>query len=145
MSTSKKRSVLTRRAKNKPKPLERQPKMKTTKSRLETQGVHYRLIPVLLKWKISFSQYFLLCHLTATEHKTMTELSREMGCSTAAITSIIDKLEGLEYVTRVHDDNDRRKIFVHVTSKGRQFLASIEEKITGFLQEEATCQSRLVA
>jgi DNA-binding MarR family transcriptional regulator len=48
------------------------------------------------------------------------ELARESGLTTGAITAAIDRLEVAEYVTRVRDPVDRRRVLVKLTDKARQ-------------------------
>ncbi|TRM85727.1 MarR family transcriptional regulator, partial [Sulfolobus sp. E3] len=48
----------------------------------------------------------------------------------AGLTSIIDRLEEKNYVTRIRSEEDRRVIYVELTDKGREKLAQ-SRKIFG--------------
>jgi len=86
----------------------------------------------LARGKVSFPQYFLLGFLAAQKHLTMTEIAGKMGHTTAAATGLVDRLEKLGYVRRLHASNDRRKIDVQVTPAGLCLVAQIrEDMVTG--------------
>ena len=48
---------------------------------------------------------------------TAGDLARETGLTTGAVTSILDRLEGLGLVKRVRDTEDRRRVMVELTDK----------------------------
>jgi DNA-binding MarR family transcriptional regulator len=61
----------------------------------------------------------------------MTDIARKMGHSTAAATGLVDRLEKLGYVERMHAADDRRKVMVRITTKGLDLVS----KLRGALQE----------
>ena len=83
----------------------------------------------LNKGNISFPQFFLLTYLSSEEYLTMSDIAKKMGHSTAAATGLVDRLEKLAYVERVHGSEDRRKIMVRITSKGIQLVAKMRTEI----------------
>ncbi len=87
--------------------------------------------------EITYYQFFLLGRLE-TEILSMTEISKHTGHSTAAATGLVDRLEKLGYVQRVHDQEDRRKIFVHITRKGIQLVAAVKEEMVKTIKAMAT-------
>ena len=52
-----------------------------------------------------------------------------MGHSTAAATGLVDRLEKLGYVERIHAAEDRRKIMVRITHKGTELVAHMRKEI----------------
>ena len=54
----------------------------------------------------------------------MTEIANKMGHTTAAATGLVDRLEKLGHVRRLHAQEDRRKILVQITTTG---LALVQE------------------
>ena len=56
----------------------------------------------LNKGNVSFPQFFLLTYLSSEEYLTMSDIAKKMGHSTAAATGLVDRLEKLVYVERVH-------------------------------------------
>ena len=83
----------------------------------------------LNKGSISFPQFFLLTYLSSEEYLTMSDIAKKMGHSTAASTGLVDRLEKLGYVERVHAAEDRRKIMVRITSKGVDLVSRLRAEI----------------
>ena len=83
----------------------------------------------LNKGNVSFPQFFLLAYLSSEEYLTMSDIAKKMGHSTAAATGLVDRLEKLAYVERLHAADDRRKIMVRITSKGVELVARMRKEI----------------
>jgi DNA-binding MarR family transcriptional regulator len=83
----------------------------------------------LNKGNVSFAQFFLLGYLAKEDYLTMTDISKKMGHSTAAATGLVDRLEKLGYVQRLHASDDRRKVMVQVTRKGIDLVEKMREDI----------------
>jgi DNA-binding MarR family transcriptional regulator len=83
----------------------------------------------LNKGNVSFPQFFLLTYLSSEDYLTMSDLAKKMGHSTAAATGLVDRLEKLSYVERVHAAEDRRKIMVCITSKGVELVSKMRKEI----------------
>ena len=83
----------------------------------------------LNKGNISFPQFFLLTYLSSEDYLTMSDIAKKMGHSTAAATGLVDRLEKLGYVERVHAAEDRRKIMVRITSKGVELVSKLRAEI----------------
>ena len=79
----------------------------------------------LQKGKVSFPQYCLLGFLAQQEFLTMTEIAHRMGHTTAAATGLVDRLEKLGHATRVHAQDDRRKILVQITPSGSALVTEV--------------------
>jgi DNA-binding MarR family transcriptional regulator len=54
--------------------------------------------------------------------KSAGELSTGTGLSSAATTTLIDRLEGRGFVRRVRDSVDRRRVLVEMTPDGREHV-----------------------
>lgn len=83
----------------------------------------------LNRGNVSYAQFFLLGYLASEQQLTMTDISRKMGHSTAAATGLVDRLEKLGYVQRVHAADDRRKVMVQITSKGQQLVQQLRDNL----------------
>jgi DNA-binding MarR family transcriptional regulator len=83
----------------------------------------------LNKGNVSFPQFFLLTYLSSEDYLTMSDLAKKMGHSTAAATGLVDRLEKLSYVERMHAAEDRRKIMVCITSKGVELVSRMRKEI----------------
>jgi len=87
----------------------------------------------LNKGNVSFPQFFLLTYLSSEEYLTMSDIAKKMGHSTAAATGLVDRLEKLSYVERMHAAEDRRKIMVRITAKGIELVAKMRTEIANDL------------
>jgi len=87
----------------------------------------------LNKGRVSYAQLFLLGCLEKSSALTMSEIAAKMGHSTAAATGLVDRLQKLGYVDRVHAEEDRRKILVKVTSKGSQLVSKMRAGLASSL------------
>lgn len=57
-------------------------------------------------------------------------LAQELGLTTGAITSVVDRLERAGHVSRVRDDADRRKVLVHYSAGGRALADEFVDPLT---------------
>ena len=83
----------------------------------------------LNRGNISFPQFFLLAYLASEDYLTMSDIAKKMGHSTAAATGLVDRLEKVSSVERVHAAEDRRKIMVRITQKGTELVARMRREI----------------
>ena len=83
----------------------------------------------LNRGNISFPQFFLMAYLSSEDYLTMSDIAKKMGHSTAAATGLVDRLEKLGYVERIHAAEDRRKIMVRITNKGTELVAHMRKEI----------------
>ena len=95
----------------------------------------------LNRGNISYAQFFLLGYLANEDFLTMTDISKKMGHSTAAATGLVDRLEKLGYVERLHAAEDRRKLMVQITQKGVEIVNelrnAIANNIAGVMEAQA--------
>lgn len=87
----------------------------------------------LNRGKLSFPQFFLLTYLSSEDYLTMSAIAKKMGHSTAAATGLVDRLEKLDFVERVHAAEDRRKIMVRITPAGTEIVATMRGHIAAEL------------
>ena len=79
--------------------------------------------------KVSYAQFFLLGYLDDQDSLTMTDIAKKMGHSTAAATGLVDRLQKLGYVNRVHAQEDRRKILVQISNEGRALVRRLRDSL----------------
>jgi DNA-binding MarR family transcriptional regulator len=89
----------------------------------------------LNKGSISYAQFFLLGYLAKEDYLTMTDISKKMGHSTAAATGLVDRLEKLGYVQRLHAAEDRRKVMVQITRKGLELVTRLRDVIASNISD----------
>ena len=92
----------------------------------------------LNKGSISYAQFFLLGYLAKEDYLTMTDISKKMGHSTAAATGLVDRLEKLGYVQRLHAAEDRRKVMVQITRKGLELVTRLRDVIASNISDAMT-------
>jgi DNA-binding MarR family transcriptional regulator len=66
----------------------------------------------------------VLHHLAAAGPLTLGELVLHLSLSKAATTELVDRLEARGLVARMHDDRDRRRVFIWLTDDGRARVAT---------------------
>lgn len=81
----------------------------------------------LSRGNVSFAQFFLLAALEGGDAMTMSSIAARMRHTTAAATGLVDRLEALGYVARAHGTDDRRKVMVRITARGRALVARTKE------------------
>ncbi len=83
--------------------------------------------------------------LVKMKNPTLTEFARELGRTKPTVTVLVDKLTEKGYIKRIHSDEDRRVMHLHVDKKGTKINALREmahermsEKIRSGLSETET-------
>ncbi len=94
----------------------------------------------LNKGNVSYAQFFLLGYLANEDFLTMTDISKKMGHSTAAATGLVDRLEKLGYVQRLHAADDRRKVMVQITRKGIEMVTRLRNSIAESISDIMAAQ-----
>jgi len=56
---------------------------------------------------------------------TAGQLAQEMGLTTGAVTSVVDRLERKGYAQRIRDEEDRRRVLIELTQKARDEVEEI--------------------
>ena len=63
--------------------------------------------------------------LEEREPMTAGALAEELGLTTGAVTTLVDRLEKIGYVTRTRDTVDRRRVLVQLTALARRRIAQL--------------------
>ena len=93
----------------------------------------------------------VLRHLAAVGPLTIGEQANQFGLRAATVTELVDRLESRRLVERMHDERDRRRVFVWLTSEGRRRAAGYPEVLETSLLASAlarmgnTDRARLIA
>jgi len=77
------------------------------------------------KADLSPNRFNALRALGRDEPLTMSGLAERLKVSTAAVTSIVDKLEAEELASRARSTEDRRQVLVEITPHGREAVNSV--------------------
>jgi len=94
----------------------------------------------LNRGSVSYAQFFLLGYLANEDYLTMTDIWKMMGHSTAAATGLVDRLEKLGYVQRLHAADDRRKVMVQISRKGIEMVTRLRNSIAESISEIMAAQ-----
>ena len=68
--------------------------------------------------------------LLAAGPETMTFLAAALGVSSAALTQIADKLEGIRIVQRIRGSRDRRAVWLKLTPEGTALATKLDQAET---------------
>ena len=71
----------------------------------------------------------------ASEPVTPGDMSQALGLTTARIANVLKSLERKGLVERVHDTEDRRRVFVMLTDEGREFTRRKTEQVVSGAEE----------
>ena len=88
---------------------------------------------------VTAPQGMLMGILVHNGEMKISDLSERMGLSNSTVSGILDRLEKQGYVERIRSEEDRRVVFVKVTSQFRQMAQNhfneIENKFDSMLNE----------
>ena len=76
------------------------------------------------EWGFTPSQLIVLQIIGKTDNAVPSAIAREASLTQATVTSLIDKLELRHLVERRRDTEDRRRVLVSLTDKGKSALSS---------------------
>jgi DNA-binding MarR family transcriptional regulator len=68
-------------------------------------------------------QLLVLRAVARADDVTLGRVARDLSLSQATVTTLVDRLESGGFVTRARSDEDRRRVFVRLTSAGRDALS----------------------
>jgi DNA-binding MarR family transcriptional regulator len=66
---------------------------------------------------------------------TAGELAEAASLSPGAVTTVLDRLERMGFVTRTRDEADRRRVLVEMTPKARQLAFDIYGPVSAYARE----------
>jgi DNA-binding MarR family transcriptional regulator len=84
---------------------------------------------------LSIQQYRALAVLASQEDRRPVDLARALGVTASTTTTLCDRLVRKGLISRRHDGNDRRTIFLSVTAKGRAKLTKVTSARSERLRE----------
>jgi DNA-binding MarR family transcriptional regulator len=88
---------------------------------------------------VTTAQYGVLLHLSRGQPLSLTDLSERIFRSNSTLTSLIDRMERDNLVTRAAHANDRRVTTVELTEQGRELLLRIRQSHRPFLAKMMSC------
>lgn len=102
--------------------------------------------------KVTDAQADALRFLALNENVSMSEIAIGLGHTISGATKAVNRLEKNNWVTRVHDEDDHRTVYVRLTDQGRELaeglLSQTEQRlgqvITKLRPETADLLSRVI-
>ncbi|MCL1977397.1 MAG: MarR family winged helix-turn-helix transcriptional regulator [Candidatus Bathyarchaeota archaeon] len=99
-------------------------------------------LPGKSRWQQDFigvpSNGFILFYIELRQEVLPKDISNAMGVSTARVAIALNELAEKELITREIDDDDRRRIIVKLTPKGRKVSAEQKQKFIDGMAEFLT-------
>ena len=83
---------------------------------------------------LSPNRFNALRALGNNEQMMMSALAERLKVSTAAVTSIVDKLEAEDLVGRTRSTEDRRQVLVQITPRGRDAVQRVLDVRSDFIR-----------
>lgn len=83
---------------------------------------------------LPFVQFGALTHI-ADKHPTMTEVAAYLKVAAPAATTIVEELVKRGFISRVHDERDRRVVRLEPTKRGKALLVKSAALKAKFMQE----------
>lgn len=88
-----------------------------------------------LSYDLSHHHFMILRILSEKRSMFTTEIVEYLGITKPQMTASIDRLSELNFVTRKHDERDRRKIHIEITKKGKELTMDVLKRIDRNLTE----------
>lgn len=102
--------------------------------------------------ELDLEGFMILDLLTESEDSSMTEIVNSLSLPASTATGIVDRLVKKKYVKRQHSSEDRRKVEIRITAKGRTAhnnfrmtsLTQMAESLNQFTDDEIQDLTNLV-
>lgn len=98
---------------------------------LITGNANQQISGALAAHDLSVGQWRALDYLTFDGPCTMSRLAAATGINGATLTRLIDQLVENALVYRAADDEDRRRVLVHLSGRGRRKVRQLRPKVLG--------------
>ena len=96
--------------------------------------------PLLKKLKVTYPQYLVLLVLWEQDERTVSELGEKLFLDSGTLTPLLKRLETVNYVRRLRDASDERRVIVSLTPAGR----ALRQRAL-MLHEEVACATHCSA
>lgn len=90
--------------------------------------VMFKLNPTIFKSELTLTQLFSLQYICHIPNITLKELADKLVIAQSSASELVDRLVTMKYVDRKISPEDRRKIILNLSPKGKKFIEQhIEE------------------
>lgn len=90
------------------------------------------------KYKISANEMEIILYINDFGPQRMKAVGERFKIKFSTLTSLVDKIEGLNLVKRVNSKEDRRSILVTITKKGKRMLEEYNSQIRELAEKMAS-------
>ncbi|MCX8056194.1 MAG: MarR family transcriptional regulator [Ignavibacteria bacterium] len=84
--------------------------------------VMFKLNPTLFKSELTLTQLTALQYICHTPNITLKELAEKMVIAQSSASELVDRLVKMKYVERKISPEDRRKVTLSLSNKGKKFI-----------------------
>lgn len=81
--------------------------------------------PHLSALGLTYPQYLVMLVLWESDHLSVSAICNRLFLDSGTLTPVLKRLEASNYISRVRDSEDERRVFVHLSNEGRK----LKEKI----------------
>ncbi|MBU3144236.1 MarR family winged helix-turn-helix transcriptional regulator [Clostridium sp. CF012] len=75
--------------------------------------------PILQSLNLTYPQYLVMLILWEHERISFKDMSNNLKMKTGTLTPILNNLESQGRLCRMKDEKDDRRVYIHITSKGK--------------------------
>ena len=80
------------------------------------------------EFNVTWPQWMVLNVLDSGLAGTPAEVADSIGVDRSAVTRLLDRLADKDFLARIHDDGDRRKVRIELTDAGRELMDALNTK-----------------
>ena len=103
--------------------------------------VHKRaesLIKCELRDELTNDQHYILGYIHQAGQVTSSELAEVFQVNKSAITAIINRMVDRDLIQRIRDENDRRVVYLSLTSEGNKLFLEAQERVKRLVESIIT-------
>ena len=95
--------------------------------------------PLLDEMGLTYPQYLVLLALWEQDGQTVSELGQRLHLDSGTLTPLLKRMEAADWLMRLRDTADERRVLIRLTAAGRQLKARAR-RIPGCVLQAAQCE-----
>lgn len=95
--------------------------------------------PLLDEMGLTYPQYLVLLALWEQDGQTVSELGQRLYLDSGTLTPLLKRMEAADWLSRLRDTADERRVLIRLTAAGRQLKARAR-RIPGCVLQAAQCE-----
>jgi DNA-binding MarR family transcriptional regulator len=95
--------------------------------------------PLLDEMGLTYPQYLVLLALWEQDGQTVSALGQRLYLDSGTLTPLLKRMEAADWLTRLRDTTDERRVLIRLTAAGRQLKARAR-RIPGCVLQAAQCE-----